>query len=95
VSKLERMNVKQAVELAKAKIRELFADEEISNLGLEEVEFDESDDQWVITVGFSRPWDNPRSALAALSLPKRTYKTIRIDNKGNDNYKVKNREIAS
>jgi hypothetical protein len=95
ISTLKLMNVKQAVELAKARIRELFADEEISNLGLEEVDFDERDDHWVITVGFSRPWDTPRSALAGLSSQKRTYKTIRIDNKGNDNYRVKNREIAS
>ena len=60
------MNVKEAVGLAVNHIRDLFEHEDISNLGLEEVEFDSDMQQWVVTVGFSRPWDYPSNTLAAL-----------------------------
>ncbi len=36
------MKVREAVAAAKGHIQELFADEQIANLGLEEVEFDEA-----------------------------------------------------
>ena len=32
-------------------------------VGLEEVEFDDESDQWLITIGFSRPWDRPESPV--------------------------------
>ena len=51
------MDVKAAVALAKNHITDLFAQEGLTNLGLEEVEYDEVREQWRITVGFSRSWD--------------------------------------
>jgi len=75
------MEVKQAVTLAKQHIAELFADEGAKNLGLEEVEFDESAGVWRVTIGFSRPWDEPRNVLASLAgegLAKRTYKIVNV-----------------
>lgn len=76
------MDVKAAVALAKHKIEELFADEGIKNSGLEEVDFDLSEGDWKVTIGFSRPWDEPRNALAALagqtSCRRRAYKVVRI-----------------
>lgn len=80
------MDVKAAVAQAKAEISTLFAEEGIQNLGLEEVDYDEAKSIWRITVGFSRPWDEPRSALAALAAQnpywRRAYKVVTIDEHG-------------
>ena len=88
------MDVKAAVELAKSHISDLFAQEGVSNLGLEEVEYVDSQDQWRITVGFSRAWDNQGgAAMYALgaAVIKRTYKIVIIDKDGKA-ISVKNRE---
>lgn len=63
------MDVNQAVALAKKHVADLFAEEKVTNIGLEEVEFDEAANVWNVTVGFSRPWDDPKNVLAALAQP--------------------------
>lgn len=77
------MDVKAAVNQAKVEIQALFADEGIRNLGLEEVVHDDSKGVWRVTIGFSRPWDEPRNALAAIagqnSYWRRAYKVVTID----------------
>lgn len=91
------MNVKEAVALAKSHILELFADEVLTNLGLEEVEFDRNEGEWVVTIGFSRPWDEPRTALAAMAAatpPRRAYKVVRIASTSHEVISVRNRDIA-
>ena len=55
------MEVKEAIAAAKAYVKDVFADESISNLGLEEVEFEPKSHKWKITVAFSRPWNSPRT----------------------------------
>ena len=77
------MEVKEAVSTAKAYVTELFADEEITNLGLEEVKFDVCTDDWKITIGFSRPWDRKNTLTAGLGSgrPGRSYKVLLIDDK--------------
>lgn len=90
------MNVKEAVALAKQHVMELFAEEKITNLGLEEVELDDQSNEWAVTVGFSRPWDEPRNALAALSAPaftRRTFKVVRISNQSSQVVSVKKRDV--
>ncbi len=80
------MNVKDAVRTAIDDVQELFKSERITNLGLEEVDFDASSDEWVVTVGFSRPWDYPEypgalaSVLATQQSPQaqRSLKLVRI-----------------
>jgi hypothetical protein len=93
------MDVKEAVALAKRHILELFAEEQVANLGLEEVEFDDSSNEWSVTVGFSRPWDEPRNPFAVISregsFPKRSYKVVRISNGTEQVLSVKNRDIKS
>jgi len=90
------MDVKDAVQVAKDYARQLFADEGVINLGLEEVEFDEQAGIWSVTVGFSRPWDKPSGALATLaqrlSIPGRSYKVVRILDASGNVISVKNRE---
>ncbi len=91
------MDVKQAVAAAKRHVVELFADEQISNVGLEEIEFDQSGSQWFVTIGFSRPWDNPQllpSILAGSRPLERTYKVVCIDPDSGLATSVKNREFA-
>ena len=77
------MDVKTAVAMAKKEISDLFAEEGIRNLGLEEVEFDDKDRAWRITIGFSRPWDlpvRPFASLAGAENPhgRRSYKVVLI-----------------
>lgn len=91
------MQVKEAVALAKQHVRELFAEEQIRNLGLEEVEFDDGSSTWSITVGFSRPWDQGglfAEAAAELAPRKRDYKIVRIADADARVLSVKNREPA-
>ena len=83
------MNVKEAVELAKKHILELFAEEGISNVGLEEVEYDELQAAWHITIGFSRPWDHHVFEKD----PRRSYKVVNIGDDGQVR-SVKNRETS-
>ena len=89
------MDVKEAVAHAKRYVLELFADENPTNIGLEEVEFDVSGHEWCVTIGFSRPWDEPRNvftALAGSTSPTRTYKTVRIDDASGVVRSITNRE---
>ena len=46
------MDVKEATSMARIYVTEVFADEEISQLGLEEVMYDHKQDRWRITMGF-------------------------------------------
>ena len=54
------MDVKEAAKLAKDYVVDLFAEEGIGNVGLEEIELRPGPDGsfWSVTVGFSRPWDS-------------------------------------
>ena len=51
------MNMKEAARTAKEYVADLYAGEEITDIGLEEVEFNDRLNDWVVTIGFSRPWD--------------------------------------
>ncbi len=77
------MDVKAAVKIAKTKVADLFADEEIADIGLEEVEFDDSVGMWIVTIGFSRPWDQKNALTAALGEGQtgRSYKVLHIAGK--------------
>jgi hypothetical protein len=90
------MDVKDAVRLAKSYVADLYEAESISNLGLEEV-YAESGD-WIVTLGFSRPWDRNAVGLAALaqqmSAPPRSYKTVRIDDNTGKITSLRNRDVA-
>ena len=55
------MDVKEAVRTAKDYLADLYIDEEIVNVGLEEVRYDYDTDKWHVTIGFSRPWGSEKS----------------------------------
>ena len=63
------MDAKQAVSRARAYLVELFDDEGIEQVGLEEVDFDGTSNEWRITLGFSLPWDRRANLEAALGGP--------------------------
>jgi hypothetical protein len=50
------MDVKDAVKVAKDYVRTIFEDEHITEVGLEETDFDEKSGEWKITIGFKRPF---------------------------------------
>ncbi len=81
------VDVKNAVKIAKEYIQESFSSDNVKNIGLEEISFDEVSNCWDITIGFSRPWDNPpinnHPTMATLNIlfPEnlpRTYKTVTV-----------------
>lgn len=79
---MPHLDVKKAVKLAKDWLAETLKDENISNLGLEEVEFSEAENAWKITLGFSRPWNTQRNALTAITgdiAARRAFRVITVD----------------
>jgi hypothetical protein len=91
------IDVKEAVRIAIQYVSDLFEPEKISNLGLEEVVFDESTKAWDVTVGFSRPW-NYFSGLAGAFQPtdaRRQYKVVRVNADSGNVISVKIRETCA
>ena len=72
------MNVKEAVIKAKEYVSDLFADEQLLNIGLEELR--REGDDWLVTIGFSRPWNRKdlMSSIRGESPLQRAYKVVRI-----------------
>ena len=66
-------------------------------VGLEEVVFDDESDQWLITIGFSRPWDRPKTQSAALREDplKRSYKVVRINDADGSVISLKDRILTA
>ena len=77
------MDARQAAQKAKEYIAEVFADEAIKDIGLEEVVFDELSNTWQITIGFVRSWNQPKTTfteeLLGTQTRNRSYKVIHID----------------
>ena len=74
------MDVKEAVQTAKKYVAELFTDETIADVGLEEVEFNNTSNSWEVTIGFSRPWQtNILAAALSNRHPTRSYKLVCIN----------------
>ena len=91
------MDVKNAIRVAKDYLTDVLADEQVTNLGLEETEFDPATEVWTITLGFSRPWNTPRTRaqevlenLGAVSSLRRSYKVLTISFEG-EVFSMKNR----
>lgn len=78
------MDVKEAVRTAKSYVAELFREDGIVNLGLEEVVPDDETGGWQITIGFSRRWDRaaPFMPDAIRDYRRRDYKLVLIDGAG-------------
>jgi len=94
------MQATEAIDSAKKYLTNFFEDEQIKNVGLEEVNFSEEDQEWRITLGFSRPWNEPRGVLAEAQAQfgqgkiERTYKIVHIPENGT-RVRMTNRELAA
>ncbi len=77
-------DLKTIVQQAKSTVLELFTDEGISNVGLEELEVSDDGTVYQVTIGFSRPWDYAKSPIAQIQggIPKREYKVIKLTSDG-------------
>ena len=94
------MDVRAAARTAKAYIAEVFADEEIDELGLEEVDFDDRSNLWKITISFLRPrGEMDRFQAAATGYPagtptmRRSFKVVNIDDTSGSVVSVKHRVV--
>jgi hypothetical protein len=75
------MDVKEAVKRAKNYVTDLFAEENITSLGLEEIEHNSQAGVWEVTLGFSRPWNTQRNALTMVTgepAVRRVYRVIEV-----------------
>ena len=75
------MDVKEAVKTAKEYLTDLYEGEQLTNVGLEEVVFENLSNNWKITIGFSRPWDHKNVLSVTLGEGRlsRSYKVLSID----------------
>ncbi len=86
---LAELDIKQAVDRAKQFVSVMFDAEQVINVGLEEIEHDPAARRWLVTIGFSRPWNTPRSRtqeiveqMGGISPLKRTYKVVTVSQDG-------------
>ena len=85
----------EAIAKAKEHVAEMFQGENIANIGLEEIEFIEQGGQWRVTIGFSRPWDQPLGIAATMGGRRgRTFKLVTIKDSDGEIVSVKHREPA-
>lgn len=92
------MQVREAVSLAKQYIKDVFSDEKIDSVNLEEIEFDDKSGIWSVTIGFSRPWNEngPFGIRLKETAPwRRDYKVVKIIDNDGRVASVKNRETAA
>ena len=94
------MEVKEAAQVARAIVASLFADEKISNILLEEVDFEELPETWKITVGFFRQAEVDSQSVTGAILPalvplrQRSFKVVRIRDSDGPVLSVKHRSVA-
>lgn len=92
------MTAQDAVTMAKKHIHDLYFDEQIIHVGLEEIALD--DDNWRVTIGFSRPWDiSPMTPIEkSLLKPRprpRTYKLIIVRDSDGEVLSVEHRDLLA
>ena len=96
------MHVREAVRKARAYVADIFADDEIGRVDLEEVDFDDQSDVWRITVSFTRPTDRPELVesivpghpLADGTPVRRSYKLVNIDDASGNIISLRHRSLS-
>jgi hypothetical protein len=88
------MEIKEAAQRAKKQIAELFTEEGVKHIGLEEIQYDSAGGAWRVTVGFSRPWDqHPLTELMDSGRKRgRDMKVVTLSDTDGSILSVKNRE---
>lgn len=85
------IDVKEAVKATTEYFADFYADQSFSNILLEEVEYNEDEKAWSITLGYSIP--NPASVLGVNLPDYRRYKVFRIDAATGDVLSMKIRNV--
>lgn len=77
------MDVKEAVATAKKFVTDIFEGENLADVGLEEVVFDDGAKVWKVTVGFNRPWDRLKGLADVMSAApnRRSFKVVQIEDR--------------
>lgn len=88
------VDIKEAVATAKTYVEDLYSGEQIKNVGLEEVEFDDQKRFWLVTVGLTRvtPANDFVSALGGT--PQRLYKMVTINDSTGKALSMRDREFS-
>ena len=95
------MDVKEAVQTARKYVADVFAEDEITYIALEEVEFAEGPNVWKITLSFLRPTGTMSSfeIMVPSRHPgrnvQRSYKIVNVDNDSGRVISVKHRELKA
>lgn len=83
------MDLKEAIATAKQYIAEIYQDEHVSDIELEEIEHEEGMNRWRVTVAFSRPWKTPKTRaqevlenIGAMSSDRRSVKVVTMHDDG-------------
>lgn len=86
------MQAREAVEVAKKHVAELFEAEPIREIGLEEVELRSG--IWSVTIGFTRDWPVSKGIIKSLGGAGRTYKAVSIDDETGSVQSLRHREVS-
>lgn len=98
------MDVKDAVKLAKEYVSEVYSEESIRDLGLEETEFDEAAGEWTITIGFRRPFERriqkQDNSISSIFRPNagyenRWYKSVQINSESGKIVRMLDRVLSN
>lgn len=84
------MGPKEAVAVAKQHVFDLFADEGIDRVGLEEIE--KRGSCWEVTIGFTRPWDQSIGIVLSGS-SGRAFKVLLVSEENGAVLSVKDRNL--
>ena len=76
------LELKDAVQLAKSYVKDLYQGESVAGIGLDEVTHDDKGFRWLVTIGFYRT-DDGSNALNLYSPKHRHYKRVVIDDSDN------------
>ncbi len=90
---MPNLGVQDAIREARSYVGEIFKDEPIADIGLEEVEHDI--DGWKITIGFNRIWKVQPSGLAGVlsaSSFQRSFKVVTISDADGTLVSIKSHE---
>lgn len=94
------MTPKEAVAVAKNYVADLFAADGAKNIGLEELRHEADEGLWLVTIGFSRPWEGPQGLSRYTSYAEgqpwpRTFKTVEIDDASGEVIEVRHWPAAA
>ncbi len=102
---MQAISVQDAVKNAKKSLKELYADDPLQDLALEEVEFVQLSERpvWLVTLGFHRPKSvsavQPSGGMhnflpvRAVQIENRVYKIVSIDANTGDFVKMDMRQV--